>query len=340
MSADATAAAEAHEDAEKQTIDQEEERRKSALANMETIEKKFTNLKDQLFETKLASLNAEFKQLEDGTHEGCLTALEELKRVKNLKQWQAREWLELQQQNIATLYAAEVKQAEDEYFSDATALKQQLRDQLSEQRRRLQEDRANLTLQAEDTERVAPRSRVLRKRSASSSTNAAGPHGHIGEDGSGLGGQSELNLSLAETLSAGDAAAAKRARTAPPHIQYMLEQEDITNDLSVIQSKVADAYAEATTQHAGKGDEDMMDATSLGAGISVLLLDDALLVGNESFAKGSLVNVVSVSNGSSFQGRLSSISAADCTVVGDDSSERTVTLASLRAGARHISLVS
>jgi Sds3-like len=316
------------EKVERRTIDLEEERRKSALGNMERIEKEFTDLKSSFFEQKVQALDSELKQLEEGTHDGYLAHLEELKRARQHKEWQAREWLELQQQNIAVMYNSEMKQAEDEYLGDAAQLKQQLREQLGDQRRRIMDDRAAMTLQGEDTERVVPRTRLLRKRSASSATNAAGPHGLEG-------GVAQSEPVFADTMSSHEAANAKRQRTAPPHIQYMLADGQIAEDLAVIQSAAAQAYTGTN------GRDEEIDAASLSGlvGERVMYLDSALHVGDNVFPKDSDVSVVAVADGSSFQGKLTSISAADATITSSDNTNHRVTLASLRSGAHKIVLI-
>jgi hypothetical protein len=194
--------------------DLEAKRRKDVLKDMEKIEKEFADLKDKLYERKIKDLQEECKSIIEGTHEIFLKRVDELEQKRQEKIWLTNKWREYQLQNLEHIYNSELKQADDEFQYEKKHLRDQMANEVLEKQRKLEEEKNTMNLKEVNGETTrATKLRTLRRRGRS-----AGPPG----------GSENLNASPYGI---------PRHRTAPPHINYTLSDDEIFSDLQLLRRK-------------------------------------------------------------------------------------------------------
>jgi len=186
--------------ADKEILDLEENRRKELVGNMEKIEKEFYHLKERFFIEKIDLLKTEYEELQKGNHSGFQSKVKELEVNKVQKIQAAQSWKEYQMQIVEMIYDSEKKQAEEEYKTDKKNLRDKMLEAALEKKKKLQEDKNTISLNADGSERIM--TRTLRSKRGLKDAKEQGSY---------------------------------KKRVPPPSISYQLRENEITDDLSVIQ---------------------------------------------------------------------------------------------------------
>ncbi|XP_002735201.1 breast cancer metastasis-suppressor 1-like protein-A [Saccoglossus kowalevskii] len=135
---------------EEDSSDMDEEdcdrRRTECLDDMTDLERQFTDLKEQLCHERVCQLDAKLVEVKLGHAEEYLSPLEQLQQNAQIRTQVAGVLRQLKQTNIRNKYECEEKAAKENYDSDKVILFDQMRSEIEEKIRRLEEDRHNLDL--------------------------------------------------------------------------------------------------------------------------------------------------------------------------------------------------
>jgi len=273
---------------DKEVIDLEEKRRRECLGNMEKIEKEFADLKEKFFTEKIEALKKEYEMIKNGTHQGFIKKCKELEESREHKIWAAEKWREYQLENIENIFQAEKKQCEDEYKTDKKNLREKMMAITLEKRKKLMDEKNTMNL-TDGTERVT---RALRKRGISKDSK--------------------------------DQAAYKR-RLNPPHINYILKDTEIHEDLSLIQ-KASNHPTYGKIDHIGKNPSDVY--TDRGR----------LYYHNQIFEKGKEVEIEAKHENGKWIGVIVVVNPAEIHIKSPDGTKSRFSLSQLRNGRYTISI--
>jgi len=158
---------------DKEIIDLEEKRRKELVGNMEKIEKEFYHLKESFFTEKIELLRKEHEDIQKGTHHGYLSKVKELDANKAQKIVAANSWKEYQMQIVDMIYESEKRQAEEEHKIDKKNLREKMLEAAIEKKKKLQEDKNTISLNADGTETIM--TRTLRSKRGLKDAKEQGP---------------------------------------------------------------------------------------------------------------------------------------------------------------------
>ncbi|XP_077996343.1 breast cancer metastasis-suppressor 1-like protein [Glandiceps talaboti] len=123
-----------------------EQRRGECLDDMTDLERQFTDLKEQLYMERLSQVEAKLIEVKAGQAEEYLKPLQELEENMHIRTQVAGIARQLRQANIKNKYDCEEKAAKENHESDKILLHDQIRSDIEEKLRRLEEDRHNIDL--------------------------------------------------------------------------------------------------------------------------------------------------------------------------------------------------
>jgi len=249
----------------------------------------------------------ETDSLKDGSNPGFLKKSRELDFLRDQKIRAAEKWKEYEIQNINCLYHAEKKQAEDEFKADVFDLRERLLQNLSEKKKKLQDDRSTLTLSvggppgnvSDQQPTRSVMTRTLRKR-------GGGMIGGIGKEGKLVDGH-----------------AAYKRRLNPPHIEYSLKESEILEDISLIQKAVSSHPAAFGRYDRGKSAE-------------VFVARGRLSFHGEVFEKGQDVFVEAKAESGKWHGTLCGVNPSEIYIRSLDGTKSRFSLPHLRNGKYNI----
>ncbi|XP_070576793.1 breast cancer metastasis-suppressor 1-like protein-A isoform X2 [Ptychodera flava] len=139
------------EDEDSSDMDEEdcEFRRTECLDDMTDLERQFTDLKEQLYRERLCQVEAKLMEVKSGNADEYLKPLEELQQNMHIRTQVAGVHRQLKQINIKNKYDCEEKAAKENYESDKILMSDQIRADIEDKLRRLEEDKHNLDLGSE-----------------------------------------------------------------------------------------------------------------------------------------------------------------------------------------------
>ncbi|KAK2157704.1 hypothetical protein LSH36_186g02014 [Paralvinella palmiformis] len=123
-----------------------EQRREEYMFDMSDLERQFIELKEQLYIERIAQIDAKLAEVKTGRAPEYLNPLAQLQESMRIRTQVAGILRELKQQNITNKYEAEKQAAEQNYESEKNLLFDQVRSDLREKIRRLEEDRHNIDI--------------------------------------------------------------------------------------------------------------------------------------------------------------------------------------------------
>eukprot|EP00124_Ichthyophonus_hoferi_P004461 Ihof_evm1s495 gene=Ihof_evmTU1s495 len=119
------------------------EKRRDHIDHMAKIEQEFADLKDRLYQEKVAALDVEMQMLSDGVHEGYLQQVADLESQKDQHLATAELFPKYQLECIAAHCNFEKRLAEHEYMVAKHDLRSKMLTALEERKRRLQLERSH-----------------------------------------------------------------------------------------------------------------------------------------------------------------------------------------------------
>jgi hypothetical protein len=126
--------------------DGSESRRKEALDHMARIEKEFAELKDRLYQEKMAGLTKESQQLTEGTHPEYIDQMNQIEKTKNEKLHISKTWRDLLIKTVENTYKTECEAIENELAAEKESLNQRLMATLQEKKKKLEEEKNNMDI--------------------------------------------------------------------------------------------------------------------------------------------------------------------------------------------------
>ncbi|KAG8196244.1 hypothetical protein JTE90_023800 [Oedothorax gibbosus] len=201
----------------------DEDTEDASETDMVKQEQEYTEIKEQMYQDKLASLKKQLKQLEDGVHPDYM------KRFKKLEQqYQARQlWSEVFErveiERVERDYVLEKEAAHKEFEEKKIEVRENLIADLEEKKRMIEAERSSMELTSDSMEVKPVTTRKLRRR----------PNDP---------------LPVPE----------KRRKTLPTQLNFLLDDGDIMDDLRAISknknsssSKRHDSYEGSSSDHRG-----------------------------------------------------------------------------------------
>ncbi|CAB1412970.1 unnamed protein product [Pleuronectes platessa] len=139
------------EDGDSSEMDEEdcERRRVECLDEMSTLEKQFTDLKDQLYHERLSQVNSKLTEVEAGRASEYLEPLAVLLENMQVRTKVAGIYRELCQESVKNKYQCEIQAACQHWESEKLLLLDTVQSELEEKIRRLEEDRHSIDITSE-----------------------------------------------------------------------------------------------------------------------------------------------------------------------------------------------
>ncbi|KAK2193250.1 hypothetical protein NP493_16g05040 [Ridgeia piscesae] len=135
------------EDASSELDDEEYERRRTeCIDDMSDLEKQFSELKEQLYQERLQQIDAKLEEVKEGRAVEYLSPLAQLEENMSIYTEVAAILRELKIQNNKNKYEAEMQAARQNYESEKMLLYDQVKQDLEDKIRRLEEDRHNIDI--------------------------------------------------------------------------------------------------------------------------------------------------------------------------------------------------
>lgn len=155
-------------------------------------------MKEQCYRSRLAELRNQLAQLEAGCHPDFVNGLEQIKKNYEERKFAIKCNFELQQQRIANEFAAEERAANAEYEERRNEIKENLNADLEEKKRHFETENNDLTIE------IAEPRPIIRR---------------------------QLRRRPNDPIPMPD----RRRRASPAHINYMLDEDQIAEDLKQVQ---------------------------------------------------------------------------------------------------------
>ncbi|RWS29047.1 breast cancer metastasis-suppressor 1-like protein-A [Leptotrombidium deliense] len=197
-------------------VDEEEyERRRNLFfSEMADLEKQFLALKEQLYAERLTQIDKKLEEVKAGRAQEYLQPLEELQENMRVRTEVAGILKQLKLENVQCQYKAEIMAAKQHFESETQLLKEQIRQDLEEKLKRLEEDRNSIDSDIWE----------------SCSTKKRKKYGNISSNGYEYGpGRDQLNLPDRRR---------KPVTVSGPYIVYMLKEADIIEDWTSIRKAI------------------------------------------------------------------------------------------------------
>ncbi|XP_033844734.1 breast cancer metastasis-suppressor 1-like protein-A [Periophthalmus magnuspinnatus] len=139
------------EDGDSSEMDEEdcERRRMECLDEMSTLEKQFTDLKDQLYRERLSQVNSKLSEVEAGKASEYLEPLAVLLENMQVRTKVAGIYKELCLESVKNKYECEIQAASQHWESEKLLLFDTVQNELEEKIRRLEEDRHSIDITSE-----------------------------------------------------------------------------------------------------------------------------------------------------------------------------------------------
>ncbi|XP_061599560.1 breast cancer metastasis-suppressor 1-like protein-A isoform X2 [Cololabis saira] len=139
------------EDGDSSEMDEEdcERRRMECLDEMSTLEKQFTDLKDQLYRERLSQVNCKLSEVEVGRAAEYLEPLAVLLENMQVRTKVAGIYRELCLESVKNKYDCEIQAACQHWESEKLLLFDTVQSELEEKIRRLEEDRQSIDITSE-----------------------------------------------------------------------------------------------------------------------------------------------------------------------------------------------
>jgi len=194
-----------------EVVDLEEKRRQECLADMERIEREFQDVKEKFYREKVEHIRKEIELISAGTHEKLLQKLKECDQKREEKLWAAEQWRQYQLMSIEHTCSADKKQAEEEYEADKVLVKEKMIQALQDRQKKLEDEKNTMSL--------------------TDGSNAADNRVQL---------QPPRNLRSTKKGKENVTVLNHRAKKLnPSHINYMLKESEISEDIAVIQKALA-----------------------------------------------------------------------------------------------------
>uniref|UniRef100_A0A3B4A1P1 Breast cancer metastasis-suppressor 1-like a n=1 Tax=Periophthalmus magnuspinnatus TaxID=409849 RepID=A0A3B4A1P1_9GOBI len=126
-----------------------ERRRMECLDEMSTLEKQFTDLKDQLYRERLSQVNSKLSEVEAGKASEYLEPLAVLLENMQVRTKVAGIYKELCLESVKNKYECEIQAASQHWESEKLLLFDTVQNELEEKIRRLEEDRHSIDITSE-----------------------------------------------------------------------------------------------------------------------------------------------------------------------------------------------
>jgi len=190
--------------------EEEHDRRKSEMVHdMVSLEKQYGAIKEQLYHERLCEVDRQLMEVRNETSLEYLQPFDELQEQKRVRQEVAEVLRDLRTANVQCLYDAESYAAKQNFDMESRQLKDQLKQDLEEKLRRLEEDRNSI-----DSEVWGETPHKKKRRYNASNLVDVGP---LGRD--------QLHLPDRRR---------KPVSVSGPYVVYMLKEQDINDDFNYI----------------------------------------------------------------------------------------------------------
>ncbi|XP_046458446.1 sin3 histone deacetylase corepressor complex component SDS3-like [Daphnia pulex] len=186
-------------------------------------EDEYTEMREQIYRDKLAYLKQQLEQLEQGLHPDYLRKLKKLETVYKDRLLLNEVWKDYEMVRAEEEYISEKQSASRELEDKKIELQENLISELEEKKRHVETERITIELTGDSMEIKAPTTRKLRRR----------PNDPVNVNSSS--GTSD-----------------KRRKLAPAQLAYLLDENDVVDDLRAIE-RGASGAAPTKTSAGGNG---------------------------------------------------------------------------------------
>lgn len=286
----------------------DEDTEDASETDMAKLEEEFTEMKEQMYQEKLQDFKQQLQNLNSGKHSDYTKRLNKLDLVRTERLLIAEICRKYEIELVEKEYIREQKAAQEEYEQKKVELKETLLNELQEKKKVIETERSSMELTGDSVEVKPAVTRKLRRR----------PNDPL--------------------------PAPEKRRKTSPQINYMLDEEDIMDDLKAL-NKLVSLPGEVTSsqgQSQNKTGSSRLK-TSSGNGshseisypVEVRSEDGRLLYDKKWFHKGCSVVVETRENGR-YSGSLHSIGQSEIWIKKTDNTKVRIYISSLMKGKFHL----
>ncbi|EDO44590.1 predicted protein [Nematostella vectensis] len=280
--------------------DSDEDTEDASETDMAKLEEEFTEMKEQMYQEKLQDFKNQLQQLKSGKHQEYLKRLNKLEKIKDDRLVISEICRKYEIELVEKEYIREKQAVQQEYENKKVELKDTLMSELLEKKKTIENERVTMELTGDSVEIKPAVTRKLRRR----------PN---------------------EPLPAPE----KRRKTSP-QINYLLDEQDIMDDLRALNKLVlpmesrSNSPAPSLTKSSNSRIKGGNSGNSVDMG-DVRIEDGKLYYDKKWFSKGTSIIVENRENGK-YSGTLSSVGQAEIWVKKTDNTKAKIYLSSLLKG--------
>lgn len=218
-------------DAESSELDEEDcnRIRSQCLDEMSTIEKQFTDIRDQLYKERHSQITCKLKEVGSEIASEYLNPYNILKEGKETRIEVCERLQELRKNSIKCWYQSQTQANVQHFENEKSIMADGIRAEILERIKILEEDRDNVDFSTELWTDTAL-ANAQKSRSMLSSVNKSSPW----FKGSGKKSKKERQFNFGFTNGNGSKRKKKPVTVSGPYIVYMLREDDIVDDWTVI----------------------------------------------------------------------------------------------------------